>query len=1132
MFKGIAARLRSLIKREASLEVFDKRQKEGFLSLLVAIMAWWLAALVPLGLSILARWGLIFVRVPSMGQLWEHFLTPAGSAGLLSFSASFVVILLLPGFFLLELLFPPGRLSWIEKIPLSFIASLALLAVPGLFARAMLLPLNTFYWMFIGLYSLMALLWARTKARQCTAIGDFKNRLKFASPVLLLGVMVFIAWFPWAQPISNYDNWRYLAYIREDIDTHQLVDTDPVFGEVGTRYVRRYRYNVWLIDISLLSQSSGVDPIVVTTGYLKLAMGILSFLSIYIVAREFFSDRNWALFTVLIQMLYFASDRDTYYGVGTLLNRMAEDKIVVGFFFLPLLAFLTIRYLKGSERWQYWLLLTSSVLLMVVFNQIGIVLAASSILSFVFLRVLFTRHSREWILLVPIIITFILALPWPLYLRTATTTVVYSVSEASDSSQFLNDLVYIFRPDSYILHPDFIFQPLVLSSLVLALPLVFYVRKSITAQFLLSNVLCYTVLLFVPFITPLLGHIITPVMLWRVSWILPVALINSFWIYRLTSYIKNSLSPFVQSWRGGLYLSQEITLLLALLTLLITLTGRIERFPDVKWIDGNVPQEIADFLSETRKHTVLEGKVIAPQEINLYIPGFWGSMFVMYDRPSVIPFIALAVEDTDIFYRQSTLNEIHIDILIKHGVSHIVIPKNSPLINQFDFAVSFTKIYSDDHFALYRVPTNLTTNPLVLGDLHFSAGNWRDARSDFQAALQLHTNDSQAYLGLAQASQALGDMQAALTFYREALRLSGDDDQMLARIGLSMDIDPMYVSSYLELGDTYQQSQTADWLEYQWPVHRFLDHLNTSGMVANNPVNVRKTAFVIEKRPKGILFQHPPSRMPFPSFMVSEEHRLKFSLAIDPMAWQLGKGDGVQFDIYVSSKHTNQRFFSIYIDPKNVFDDRKWHDYEVDLSAFAGQTVTITFATSCGPNNNCDYDWAGWGEPRIVQPIAYNFLAELSNANVWEADQDLVRQDAFTIDYEARPILFQHPTSRIAYRVTIPTQARLIFGLGMDPTTWVPDKGDGVEYNVYVQRPNEPFKLYRLFQGYIDPKNNPDDRHWFDYSVDLTDYEGETVDIIFEARPGPAGDDRFDWGGWSMPVLISNTPLPNASSTQ
>ena len=166
-----------------------------------------------------------------------------------------------------------------------------------------------------------------------------------------------------------------------------------------------------------------------------------------------------------------------------------------------------------------------------------------------------------------------------------------------------------------------------------------------------------------------------------------------------------------------------------------------------------------------------------------------------------------------------------------------------------------------------------------------------------------------------------------------------------------------------------------------------------------------------------------------------------------------------------------------------------------------------------------------------MQPIAYNFLTELPNADRGGADEEQVRQGTLTIDYEPRAILFQHPSNRVTYRVDVRQRAGLHFGLGMDPAVWSPDKGDGVDYNVYVRYPDEPYRLRRVFHRYLDPKRNPDDRHWQDQVVDLSAYGGQTVDVIFEALPGPAGDANFDWGGWSTPVLVADSmALLNADS--
>jgi hypothetical protein len=196
---------------------------------------------------------------------------------------------------------------------------------------------------------------------------------------------------------------------------------------------------------------------------------------------------------------------------------------------------------------------------------------------------------------------------------------------------------------------------------------------------------------------------------------------------------------------------------------------------------------------------------------------------------------------------------------------------------------------------------------------------------------------------------------------------------------------------------------------------------------------------------------------------------------------------------------------------------------DIDLSPWSGQTVTLTFATSPGPNGNDRYDWAGWGELRLVQPIAYDFLDHFSEAKLTAAGLGQAYTKTETIDKDTRLLLYQHPTSQVSYTLTLPPQSTLAFGLGMAPEVWLTEGGDGTEYNIYIRRLDQPHKPHLVFHQYLDPKNTPDDRRWFDHSVNLSRFGGQQVDVVFEALPGPAGDENYDWGGWSAPVLVEDT---------
>ena len=380
----------------------------------------------------------------------------------------------------------------------------------------------------------------------------------------------------------------------------------------------------------------------------------------------------------------------------------------------------------------------------------------------------------------------------------------------------------------------------------------------------------------------------------------------------------------------------------------------------------------------------------------------------------------------------------------------------------------------------------------------------------------MNTND---YLEFGALISEAGRASVALTFYQKAALL--DETNLVARVKLL----------YLE-GDMLRESgrPTEAMLKYKAAavIQNADAKSRSSWFIVHSLISTSATPqiFFVGKDARFVEAAYPPAQITY-SIPILSNQFLQISPALSPEVWQPGKGDGAQFDIYIDDGYTKQHPFSKYIDPKNIPADRKWHDHEIDLSPWAGQTVTLTFATDCGPNNDCRYDWAGWGEPRIVQPVAYNFLTELPNADHGGADDKQVRQDTLTIDSEPRAILFQHPSNWVTYRVTMPQQAMLHFGLGIDPAVWSPDKGDGVEYNLYVRKPDEPYVLYQVFSRYVDPKNNPEDRRWLDLLVDLSDYSGQTVDIIFEASPGPAGNANFDWGGWSNPVLVANGVAPD-----
>ena len=78
-------------------------------------------------------------------------------------------------------------------------------------------------------------------------------------------------------------------------------------------------------------------------------------------------------------------------------------------------------------------------------------------------------------------------------------------------------------------------------------------------------------------------------------------------------------------------------------------------------------------------------------------------------------------------------------------------------------------------------------------------------------------------------------------------------------------------------------------------------------------------------------------------------------------------GDGVDFTVSVRlADGSVVKLFSRYVDPRQIVQDRGWIGNRVPLGAFAGQSISIILSTSTGPRGDSQFDWAFWGEPRVI----------------------------------------------------------------------------------------------------------------------------------------------------------------------
>lgn len=137
------------------------------------------------------------------------------------------------------------------------------------------------------------------------------------------------------------------------------------------------------------------------------------------------------------------------------------------------------------------------------------------------------------------------------------------------------------------------------------------------------------------------------------------------------------------------------------------------------------------------------------------------------------------------------------------------------------------------------------------------------------------------------------------------------------------------------------------------------DILDKSVIIPKEHLGISRANFTINGKPKGVLFQHPPSTILYP-VIIPPEAKLSFSIALSTDCWYPSMGDGVRFIVKVQENGSINQIFSKTIDPKNNPKDRRWFDCSVDLSNYKDKNVFLILETD--PLYGTAYDWAGWGD--------------------------------------------------------------------------------------------------------------------------------------------------------------------------
>ena len=297
--------------------------------------------------------------------------------------------------------------------------------------------------------------------------------------------------------------------------------------------------------------------------------------------------------------------------------------------------------------------------------------------------------------------------------------------------------------------------------------------------------------------------------------------------------------------------------------------------------------------------------------------------------------------------------------------------------------------------------TNEQICNVVLGHIHRARGEFEQALVSYDEADNNRPDDGSSDFFLGQTYEALGRFSEAEAKYKQAASLNpleslpllslgrlqwgqGRKDAAIQSFSAAVLATPGWGETHtalgnglLVMGDTqaasmnYRLAQIADKDLREGEIYDFAAHLADAKIQSPSPDYVKNDYFTIDSldgnsdgKWQRVLFMHPVSNVSY-TLTVPDSATLTFNLAISPDSWAQ-TGDGVNFFVNIQSEQGAQQILSTYIDPKHNTADRRWSPFTLDLDAYAGQTITIMLMTNCGPVGDCQFDWAGWGEPVIL----------------------------------------------------------------------------------------------------------------------------------------------------------------------
>lgn len=611
---------------------------------------------------------------------------------------------LLPGYALCRLARGPWQHSAVQTAAFSFGLGLAWLALPAAVVLFVGAGIERLAVVVVALTGLLVLACAvRVLRADATRTLPPAQPPRPAGPWLAGAALVALAQLLAAssrRPRFSFgsDEWILMRAVRYFLEAKPIVHT--------------WDFDVWGLVVALLVRLARADLMDAYRLYLPAVLIVASSLAFFALAEALFRDRGLAAFSYAILALYCLSDMQTRgegAGMGLLVRAM-EDKYVASFLAVPLTQAAFLGFLRGGGRSVLGIAAAISVLA-VVLHPLSLVWLALSVggtcVAGLATGRLRAARSPVWAP-AALFLGACVGLAW--WLRSLRPTGYFNLTDPDwPFSAVLrglsrNQLLILSLENGwYMAHPALLKHPLMIAAIASALILLPRFRRSLRVQFLVCSTLLPLLLVYNPLGARLLGAAITPWMVYRVLWVIPVALTLGCVLHGGLAALQRRLGgPAASAPPGrGRYAVAWLLVLAALSGLLGPRMGASWRALKARNRVGVTDGERELMQAVSRNRTVA-GQVLAPRGLSIRLPA-WTSRLQPYPTLDELRWgDPERLREWSAFYGASTIGEAEIALLRKRSIDYVITRTGTPV----DVAIRalpgpFRMLYGGAEYSLY-----------------------------------------------------------------------------------------------------------------------------------------------------------------------------------------------------------------------------------------------------------------------------------------------------------------------------------------------------------------------------------------------------------------------------------------------